>query len=618
MTSTSLTPVPVPADAAAAQRVALLVDRLCRAAHPELGPGPSIVSGQVVWPSVHGRPLPEAGLTSVDAVVDALMACARGLLVLHAHGLVHGGVDGAAVVVDPAGHGVLVGAGARAVRAAAAAGQAGVPADERRAAGRPIAGGGTDGNQAWRRGSPADGDGGLDGDRRADRRGEVDERLDLDDGQADADRVGSAAADVAGLASVALVALEALGGVEPERLAPLRRCAHPSAARDARSLVAALQAVGGRRPATARVLRRDRAAERPRRRSASDSRRGRLIGVWRAPAMLPRLVPRLLVSALAVTIGVGVALGVAAAVNPPRIAPSAADRPPTAVAEPDALAAGADPAATLPADAGPVPDDGVDVGAVSGGGSDVGAVPDGGSDVGAVPGGGSDVGVGPGGVSDMVAVPGGSQGGVGSAPGRVEGDAGQEATGVDTQANGSTHAGGGRLSGATPEAAELAPTTSGASSATGRRADAPGADERCPPVRRPVAGEATSASPRHWAAIVQELLDARAAALTALDETLLCRVYAPESAGLRADRRTIAAHRAAGLRIVGWQAHVSQVQVRTVHATTAQLVVTDRLSAYRLVGDAGRVRHRVAAAPPARWQIRVVADAGAALSWRLA
>jgi eukaryotic-like serine/threonine-protein kinase len=110
---------------------------------------------------------------------------------------------------------------------------------------------------------------------------------------------------------------------------------------------------------------------------------------------------------------------------------------------------------------------------------------------------------------------------------------------------------------------------------------------------RPLSADPSTAAA--WVSVVGGLETKRAQAFAAADPALLAEVYVPQAAGYRLDRSIIRSLRSRGLRARGFSATVERVRPERVTAGSARLRVTDRLGAYTLVDESGRVAGRGAA-----------------------
>jgi hypothetical protein len=92
-----------------------------------------------------------------------------------------------------------------------------------------------------------------------------------------------------------------------------------------------------------------------------------------------------------------------------------------------------------------------------------------------------------------------------------------------------------------------------------------------------------------WAAVAQQLSVARADALARLDADALGSVYVSGSRAAAADLASIERWLRQQRRPVGLRARVLDVRVLRATASSAALLLTERLSAYRVVDGSGRV-----------------------------
>ena len=94
----------------------------------------------------------------------------------------------------------------------------------------------------------------------------------------------------------------------------------------------------------------------------------------------------------------------------------------------------------------------------------------------------------------------------------------------------------------------------------------------------------------HWAGVLGDLDEARAAAFSAGDPALLDRVYAPTSSGRKVDAATIQAYAKRGGHVAGAELTLLSCRVRDSSPRRVRLVVVDRLAAARVVWTDGSAR----------------------------
>ena len=144
--------------------------------------------------------------------------------------------------------------------------------------------------------------------------------------------------------------------------------------------------------------------------------------------------------------------------------------------------------------------------------------------------------------------------------------------------------------------------------------------DAAPPPLGAVAAAASPAVPSpastapDWAALLDGLDGARAAAFAAADPEALAAVYAPGSAGLAADRRLVEQLAAAGQSAHGLRHSVRSVDVLEASADRARLRVVDVLAAYEVRDAAGAVVRRSPSRGEAPYAVDLVRTAA---GWRL-
>jgi hypothetical protein len=109
-----------------------------------------------------------------------------------------------------------------------------------------------------------------------------------------------------------------------------------------------------------------------------------------------------------------------------------------------------------------------------------------------------------------------------------------------------------------------------------------------------------------WPAVVDQLDENRAMAFSRADPVLLHAVYAAGSAPLAADSRAIGGLLAEGAHAEGVRHDVRRVRVVARSATTAELEVTSRMRAYRVLGHTGDVLRAASARSDRRLRISLV------------
>ena len=118
-----------------------------------------------------------------------------------------------------------------------------------------------------------------------------------------------------------------------------------------------------------------------------------------------------------------------------------------------------------------------------------------------------------------------------------------------------------------------------------------------------------------WAAVLDDLLAARARAFATADEAALAAVYAPSAPAGAADAGLVRALAAVGHTAEGVRHRVSAVDVVTVTADGAELQVVDRLQPYDVRDASGAVVARRPGRGEAVQRVRLVRTAA---GWRLA
>lgn len=118
-----------------------------------------------------------------------------------------------------------------------------------------------------------------------------------------------------------------------------------------------------------------------------------------------------------------------------------------------------------------------------------------------------------------------------------------------------------------------------------------------------------------WAAVVTDLVAARAAAIRELDPVALAAVYATGAGQRAADVAALLRLRAAGASAVpGYATTVRAVGTVTVAADRVRLTLTDALPAYDVVSVDGRVLEQVPPRAARTWTVVLAGDGG---RWRL-
>jgi hypothetical protein len=162
------------------------------------------------------------------------------------------------------------------------------------------------------------------------------------------------------------------------------------------------------------------------------------------------------------------------------------------------------------------------------------------------------------------------------------------------------------------------------------REAAPGTEDRTapnegtPPPSSPTTVKATAAAPapqsaQQWTQLLAALDDQRESAFARTDARLLDEVYAMGSVPLAADQQAVRSLAAAHAIAPGVRHEVVRLSVIRSDAQHAQLQVTDRMPAYRIVDDAGatvrtvpargeRTFHVELALTPAGWRIAVLRE----------
>ena len=149
-------------------------------------------------------------------------------------------------------------------------------------------------------------------------------------------------------------------------------------------------------------------------------------------------------------------------------------------------------------------------------------------------------------------------------------------------------------------------TSQGAVPASQRAVDAAPVEPATVARRLPAAAPASG----DWTAVLHDLDLARAAAFANADPTVLSRVDAPGSPALRTDQDAVRALVAAGVQARGFAVTTSAVEVDSVTATDAVLLVVDRRSGYDLVDSRGAVVAAQPARGDARWRVHLARVAG--------
>ena len=94
----------------------------------------------------------------------------------------------------------------------------------------------------------------------------------------------------------------------------------------------------------------------------------------------------------------------------------------------------------------------------------------------------------------------------------------------------------------------------------------------------------------HWTAVLGDLDEARAAAFSAGDPSLLDRVYARGASGREVDAATIRAYARRGGRVTGAQLMLLSCRLDESSSRRVRLAVVDRLGAARVVWADGSSR----------------------------
>ncbi len=93
-----------------------------------------------------------------------------------------------------------------------------------------------------------------------------------------------------------------------------------------------------------------------------------------------------------------------------------------------------------------------------------------------------------------------------------------------------------------------------------------------------------------WAGVLGELDDVRAEAFASSQPSLLDRVYAPDSAGAKADAAMIRDYQRRGAHVVGADMVLLSCRVAHTSADRVRLNIIDRLAASRVVWADGATR----------------------------
>ncbi|HET7312296.1 MAG TPA: hypothetical protein VFJ17_13325 [Mycobacteriales bacterium] len=117
-----------------------------------------------------------------------------------------------------------------------------------------------------------------------------------------------------------------------------------------------------------------------------------------------------------------------------------------------------------------------------------------------------------------------------------------------------------------------------------------------------------------WRSVMSQLVQTRARAYATADAALLDDVYATGSPEGAADRRLLSRLMARGRRAVGLRAFVEGVTVITATDTHVDLLMTDALTAYDVLGRHGRVIRHGQGRPSGRRRVRLVRTAA---GWRI-
>jgi hypothetical protein len=136
-----------------------------------------------------------------------------------------------------------------------------------------------------------------------------------------------------------------------------------------------------------------------------------------------------------------------------------------------------------------------------------------------------------------------------------------------------------------------------------------------PPPSRTAAAPVAHAD---WAEVLRTLDSRRDQAFADAEPSVLRKVYAPGSAVLERDAAALERLRDRGLRASGLSLQIVDVGVRDLDAGRVELLVRDRLPAYRLVGRSGAARGSAPGRGEADWFVTVVPAAGTAGEWRIA
>jgi hypothetical protein len=160
-----------------------------------------------------------------------------------------------------------------------------------------------------------------------------------------------------------------------------------------------------------------------------------------------------------------------------------------------------------------------------------------------------------------------------------------------------------------------APSTS-ASPGTGPAGTGPAGT---PPAGTTAVGDAAAATglPRsagEWSAVLAALDARRAAAFARADARLLTSVYAPDSAPLAVDERSIRSLRSVGAVAVGVRHEIRQVRPLGAGAARSRLRFMDRMPAYRIVDVRGATVRTVPARAERLFTVELIR---VATGWRI-
>lgn len=123
-------------------------------------------------------------------------------------------------------------------------------------------------------------------------------------------------------------------------------------------------------------------------------------------------------------------------------------------------------------------------------------------------------------------------------------------------------------------------------------------------------------SPDDWTGVIENLYTLRAQAFVDLDSELLCDIYAPSHPRLARDYAALRAYAEEGVHVEGLSFEIVTATLVSQESGLVTIEITDRISSYQLVDEAGEVVHSEPASPDQTWQIELVPSEDGA-SWRI-